>query len=297
MNKRLNVLGAVSLTLSLAFLNLGLSYLGGKAAYSPSLQGNSPGYSSGKVILSLLAAFIFFGLFILKERHANNPLINLKMFARPNFTAACLANFLVGFALITAMVNVPLFINTILTTGSDIDQLIKDAAVDTGRLLAVMTASMAVFSLIGGWMTKTWGYRPPVLIGLTLGVIGFLQMGGWSTEVTHFRMGQHLNLIGMGFGLVIAPLSTAIVNSVSQWTRGIASSLAILFRMVGMSVGLSAITAWSLNRFYSLSQKYTIQELGAALPDINQQIYSETFFLAGVVLVIAFLPSLSLQKQ
>jgi hypothetical protein len=62
------------------------------------------------------------------------------------------------------------------------------------------------------------------------------------------------HLRGGGFGLVIAPVGTAVINAAPDQQRGIAASLVIVLRFMGMSVGLSALTAWGLHRFAILAR-------------------------------------------
>jgi len=57
---------------------------------------------------------------------------------------------------------------------------------------------------------------------------------------------------GLGFGLVIAPLSSAVLDLTVTGEHGLASSLVVLARTVGMVVGLSALTAFGLARFQSI---------------------------------------------
>ena len=53
-----------------------------------------------------------------------------------------------------------------------------------------------------------------------------------------------LALCGLGFGVVISPIASAVINSAGAAERGIASALVLIQRLVGMALGLAALTTW-----------------------------------------------------
>jgi hypothetical protein len=61
-------------------------------------------------------------------------------------------------------------------------------------------------------------------------------------------MAAGLALAGIGIGLTIAPIGTAVVNGVRDQERGMAASLVIIVRLIGMSISMSSMTAYGLRR-------------------------------------------------
>jgi MFS family permease len=295
----LDIPGTLLFMAGLVALNVAFSSSGGQAASGPSFDFDTPSPSSSSLVLPLLGlSLLLFGLFALLEQRVSHPLLELAMLRRPNFAVACAINFFVGCALIIAMVDVPLFINTVLATvqGESVDQMLRWAAVRSGEVLAIMTGAMSLASLLGGWLCGRLGYRLPTVAGLLIAAGGFAGMGTWSPEMPFAPMALHLALAGLGFGLVTAPLSTTVIDTVSETQRGIASGLVVILRLIGMSVGLSLLTAWGLNRFEGLSSQYAIAELGAVILDLTAQVLDETFLAAGGILLVTIPIALWLKR-
>jgi MFS family permease len=245
--------------------------------------------------VAALAAFLWF------ERRSDDPLIDLDLFRRPNFIPAMAVNFLVGAALIIAMVDVPLFVNLVVETG------LKRAAVLSGWVLSALTASMALASWAGGRLTERTWYRPPALAGLAAGVGAFLLMGAtWDAEVGLWVMVPSLALLGAGLGLVTAPANAAAVDAVPADRRGVAGGLVILSRLLGLAVGLSGLTAWAIYRFDAARSSLNLppmadpgyqEALDRAQGDITASALAETFLFSALLLAVAWAVALLLRRR
>jgi MFS family permease len=143
------------------------------------------------------------------------------------------------------------------------------SALVVGSLLCAFTVPMAFAAIPGGWLSERLGYRSSVVIGLIIAIGGFWMMSLWKAEMAqqavaffdNLRQGLKpldaqgvgfmaagLALAGIGVGLTIAPIGTAVINSVREQDRGMASSLVIILRLVGMSISMSSMTAYALRR-------------------------------------------------
>ena len=248
-----------------------------------------------------LASFVAFLLFVAREARCPHPLVPMDLFRRRTFLTAGLTHLLVGAALIIALVNVPLITDT----------LMGQSSLEGGLRLMRLTAMIPVGALAGGVLTRRLGYRPPTVLGLLVSALGFYLMRQWTLDTVTSVLTLHLLLAGLGFGLVIAPLVTAMTDSAAEEERGIATSLFVLTRMLGMVVGLAAMTAWGMSGFRIMvggipmpvaGPGETAQELQQRLLEYQGQVTQVTLqlfhnlFLAGAaVCVAALVPALGMR--
>jgi MFS family permease len=249
----------------------------------------------------LVGAIVAFALFLVVVRRAPWPILPLGLFRRPVFSAANLANLLVGAALIVVMVDVP-FVVSLLAPDTNRAGLIS------ALLLLPFTLAMAAGSLVGGAITERAGYRTVALGGLLIAAVGFWRLWGWPDSLVYGRMTADLLICGLGLGLVIAPVGAAAINSVREGDYGIASSLVLVMRLLGMTLGLSALTSWGAGRLDALVRalptlaqradetpiaflirqtEYQAQQVLVLTLDILHQ----TFAIAGVLCLLALLPA------
>lgn len=295
---RVDWAGATALTVGLVFLNVGLL----ESSEIQTITGLEELTGSSRVPVApfFIIAAAAFAAFVWAERRAANPTVDLGLFKRPDFSPAIGVNFLVGCALIITMVNVPFFVNIIETD-------LVEAALISGRVLSALTVTMAVFAYVGGRLAVAWGNRAVTLTGLVAAGSGLVLMGlTWDADTSYLAMTWQLTLLGLGFGLVTAPTSAAVVNAAPSDQRGSAAGLVIVSRLVGLSVGLSALTAWGLYRFNTLRDDVVLPPLddpgyGDALSQAQAELtaiaITEMFLAAALVMAIAVLVAMMMRRK
>lgn len=284
-------IGAGLISIALLALNIGLSR---ETNQGDQLSLSAQGYLPKFAIVYLALAVLFLVLFVFRERRATHPLIPLTLFRRVNFSPALLANFLIGVSLFIAIANVPLFINTLVA------ETLQQGAWDSGWMLSALTVPMALAAFPSGWLTVRLGYRLPAAFGLGLAGIGLLLMSHWGLATPYKQMVPQLALTGIGFGLTMAPIAAAAINASPAPQRGSASGLVIIFRLVGMTVGVSALTTYGLQRVAHLTVMLPVTSVDLTTAAQNgmliiARVIGETFFIAAIVCLVAILPSLLLK--
>jgi hypothetical protein len=89
-------------------------------------------------------------------------------------------------------------------------------------------------------------------VGLLLAAAGLAWMARWDVDaLRHVSATLPLLLAGLGFGLVLAPVNAAVLAATEPAIHGLASSVVVVARMVGMLVGISALTTLGLRHYYA----------------------------------------------
>jgi MFS family permease len=301
--RRLDIPGALLLAAALAAFNVGLSAggeLGGTNTGGRALGGSrNPASEHAGVLLAV--ALILGILFVLRQRQAAFPLLPVTLFRDPLFAAAIAANFLVGAALISAMVDVPV-VTALLVDMSDVSRV-------AALMLAPFTACIAILSLAGGYFTNRFGARTTTVAGFLLVTLGYALL--WVGLRNGLLQGMLPGLVvaGAGFGLSFAPIGSTAIDAAPEVDRGIASGMTLVFRLLGMTTGISLLTAIAIRRLQGLVGDLTmiVQEPGESTSDflarqttmlyeivlpISLQVARESFLVAGVIALLGIIPAL-----
>ncbi|MDQ3411963.1 MAG: MFS transporter [Chloroflexota bacterium] len=298
---RLDVAGSLLLATCLLLLNLGLSAGGEVSAPDTGSRalGGTQNPLAAYLIPLLAAAVAFGGCFIWWERQARTPLLPLTLFKNRRFAAAIAANGIVGAALIVAMVDVPVMVALIVPE--------RDVSTVSALMLAPFTLTMAILSFGGGVIASRFGARWTAAAGLVLVAAGYallwFNVGGG--DFLHLIPG--LTVAGAGFGLVVAPIGATAIDAAPAENRGIAAALVMVFRLLGMTIGISALTAVAVQRLQLLvggleqitqapgesTAEFLARQttfLESTILPLSLQVVRETFLIAGVIALIALIP-------
>ena len=241
--------------------------------------------------LTLGAGAVLVGVLIVVERRAVQPLLASFLYTSRAFLSSNASQFLIGIALIMALVCVPLMAGTVMERGP----------LESALSLVRLTAAIPVGALVGGYILRWAGVREVCIVGLALMGTGLLFMSGWETEVGELRLTLPLVAAGLGFGLVIPPIGMSALSAAPSDYWGAAASLVTASRMVGMALGLAALSAWGIERFYSLTADVSIgsnfEETEAILIEAGVTVFQNLFMISGFLSLIAIVPALLMKVE
>ncbi len=180
------------------------------------LLGLTIGSITDLLSLSLIALSILLMLsFVLFERKAKFPVLNLSLFRIRLFTAGNIANLLSGLAFAALAFVMTLYFQ--LVRGYD--------PLHAGIFLIPLDATLIFIGPISGSLSDRWGARGLSTVGLVVAAVGFFYLSGFTTTTVYPQIALGLVLVGFGIGLFRSPNASSVMGSVPGAKRGIASGV------------------------------------------------------------------------
>ncbi|MEV5411829.1 MFS transporter [Thermopolyspora sp. NPDC052614] len=255
---------------------------------------------------AIIAGAVLAVAFVAWEARARVRLMDLAGVARGPFFGTLAVSLLSGAALLVTLVDVQLVAQTLL--GED--------AVGGALVLSRFLIALAAAAFAGGLLARRFGERAVCLAGLAVAAAGYLLISRWPVALAEAayplglpRADVDLVVAGLGLGLVIAPVSSAVLRVTPDDRHGVASAAVVVARMMGMLLGVAALSAWGFYRFQSLTarldtplpfgvdpQEYA-RRLAAYRDAVNAALhteYTEIFLITAVLCALAAALALAL---
>jgi EmrB/QacA subfamily drug resistance transporter len=220
-DRRVDYPGVISLTASLTAIVLAL------------IEGNSWGWSSPGVLALLGSGAIGLAVFVAIELRVVAPMVEFGLFRTRQFIGSNLIAFIITFAMMGTFFFMALYMQDILGY----------SALEAGVRFLPTTMVIAVVAPIAGRLADRLGPALPMSGGLAVLAVAMFMFAGISPSTTYSGLLVPFVLMGIGIAMVMSPMSTAAMNSVSVQKAGGASGVLQMSRMIGASVGVAATGA------------------------------------------------------
>jgi MFS family permease len=117
------------------------------------------------------------------------------------------------------------------------------SALQAGLRMLAFSLMFTLVSPFAGRLSNRFGFRVPVALGGLVSGIGLLLLTGLSAGDAYVDVFWKLMVVGIGFGLMLSPLSAAALNAVARERSGLASSVANTTRQTGTVIGIALLGA------------------------------------------------------
>jgi EmrB/QacA subfamily drug resistance transporter len=233
-------------------------------------------------VIALLAitAASFLG-FVRRERRVAQPIVNLDFFRIGGFAAVNGASVLVYLTSFTVLLFAPYY----LVRFTDLPLPLA------GAVLAASFAGSIAASPLAGRMIERFPAARIAALGAMLNGAGLLLIGGWDVGAPLAVVAAPLVLQGFGVGLFQVAYMDLVMGTLPPQHRGVAGSLAMLTRTLGVVTGAALLTLV----FHGLEGSAVAH--GSAAAEGFLSAFRATFRLAAVVSAVTGVAAVYLARR
>jgi EmrB/QacA subfamily drug resistance transporter len=251
---------------------------------------------------------VLFALFLWRETKAEEPLIRLSLFRNPIYARGVAVGGMMVFAMMGSTVFLPLYFQMVLGM----------APARAGMMLLPQVVGMVLTSVIGGRIVSRIGRNKPFLVAaLVLEAVALASLALFAYVAAPPALFLvSMGLLGLGMGMGMPNLTTAVQNAVAHQELGAATGAMTFARSLGGAVGVATSGTIMAQRLLSASRdmgagidmgaitEHGIQALlhlapaqQAAVSAAYRTALTGCFLLSGVVMTVATLLVLGLPEQ
>lgn len=197
------------------------------------IEGNELGWDSAVTVGSFIVSVLAFIGFLAVESRRDEPLIDLRFFGSVPFSSSVIAA-VIAFAAMGGF----LLLNTLYL--QDVRGL---TPLQAGLMTLPMAGVMAVCAPLSGRIVAARGARLPMMLAGVATAISGVMLLAMSDTTSFWYLGIAYAILGVGAGLVNAPITNAAVSGMPKEQAGVASGVASVSRQVGTSLGVAIFGA------------------------------------------------------
>lgn len=238
------------------------------------------GFASWHFIIGLILTIVSFGFFIRAEKQ-DQPLLDLTVFKNMAFNRAFIIIAIRSLALFGGMFFLPFLLQG----------LLGYTEVQSGLLLLPNALIMLVTRPLAGKLTDKGMIRAISVVGIILLSASFLLFAKLDKGAAVWLIVFAMIVRGLGISLLIAPVSTALLNAVNPSQTVTATSLNSLILQLGGSVGIAI--SGSIHTYisdYYIAKGYSVQMTE------HYALQDGFLYTAGMIL-LALIPAIKLPHK
>lgn len=189
------------------------------------------GWSDPMVIVPLIGGLVVLALFVVWELRCDHPMLDVRFFRNPRFSAANSAVTMIFFAMFGASFLITQYLQTVLGF----------SALDAGLRMFPMAAIMLVVAPMSPRLVERIGTKLVVGIGLLCAAAGLLVVSTVPVVDGYPRLVLGMAVLAAGMGLVMAPATESIMGSLPPAKAGVGSAMNDTTRQMGGALGVAII--------------------------------------------------------
>jgi MFS family permease len=226
---RLDWVGLATVVGGLTLLSLGL------------LQGQQWGWTSGRIITLLASSGVLLAAFLIIESAVAAPMVPLRYFRNPRFSAASAGWFGAMFAFISIFFFLPVYLEVV----REYSVLKASLALSPGPFMAFL---MAPFAQV---LARKRGPAPVVVVGIAIISCAVFTSSFIDTSWSYGQLVLLALFTGVGFGLAVPTLTELAMGALDEADFGVGAGVFNTVRQVAGVIAIASLGAALQERMVS----------------------------------------------
>jgi EmrB/QacA subfamily drug resistance transporter len=251
--------------------------------------GGRLGFISPLVLSLVGVALILLVFFVLLERRAAHPIIDLSLFRNRLFASGNISLGIMTFASSSFIFLMPFY----LIVG------LEYSASEAGLVLAVTSLTTLMIGPLSGWLSDKIGSIPLCTAGIAIVALALFLLRGLGIESTNSQIILRLFVLGLGIGMFGSPNTSSIMGSVPREKLSTGSAMISTTRQIGLSSGIAIFGTIFASRQLYHSGQFILDKIDPLSLEKLSLIgsFQDTIFIAAIICSIGFLTSLARSKK
>jgi len=197
------------------------------------------GWGSVSTVAGLVLGAAFMVAFVEWELHYSSPMLDMRFFRNPRFTAASVAISLTFFSLFGSLFVLTQYLQVVHGY----------SPLKAGALLIPLAGAMTVTAAGSAYIVQRLGNKTVVGLGLIVVALGLGAFATLGTTAPLWQIIAATMVMGIGFGNVMAPATDSIMGSLPREKAGVGSAMNDTTRQTGGAIGVAVIGSILASKF------------------------------------------------
>ncbi len=229
----LDIKGAVTLAIAIISVLLVFTFLQPQGASSITSSAgsnlNNRTYTSMLTLsFAILGTASFVG-FLLIERKAKSPLLDLKLMANKVILPGNLVMLVIGMTMFMVLQTIPILARSPHPLG------FGDSVIETTKIQIPFSIILLIFGPTSGFIISKMGSRTPMIAGTIITTIGFFAV--YAFHSTQLLVSIDLAIVSIGLSFAAVGVMNIIIMATPTKSMGISTGMTSLIRIIGSAIG------------------------------------------------------------
>ena len=212
-------------------LGAGLSIAGLVTLVYAIIEAPNHGWTDGAVVAEFIAAGVILAVFVWWELASDHPMLNVRFFENPRFTAANISMTLVFFAMFGSLFFLTQYLQF----------LLGYTPLQAGLRTTPVALVMIVVAPLAGLLVRRLGNKLLVTTGMLVAGLGLFLMSRTTVGSGYGNLLPAIIVLVAGMSMAMTPATESIMGSLPKEKAGVGSAMNDTTRQIGGALGVAVL--------------------------------------------------------